>query len=39
MVKKKVSLRDEDGYNLLRKERDGDLVKYLLGANGEHLVF
>jgi hypothetical protein len=39
MVKKKVSLRDEGGYNLLRKERDGELVKYLLGANGEHLVF
>ena len=39
MVKKKVSLRDEDGYNLLRKERDGDLVKYLVGGNGECLVF
>ena len=39
MVNKKVSLRDEAGYNLLRKERDGDLVKYLVGANGDHLVF
>ena len=39
MVNKKVSLRDEPGYNLLRKERDGDLVKYLVGVNGENLVF
>ena len=39
MVNKKVTLRDEPGYNLLRKERDGDLVKYLVGPNGEDLVF
>ena len=24
---------------MLRKERDGELVKYLIGANGEYLVF
>jgi hypothetical protein len=39
MVNKKVTLRDEGGYNLFRKERDGELVKYLAGANGENLVF
>jgi len=35
MVKKRVSLPDEKGYNLIEKSRDGDIVKYRLAGGIE----